>query len=162
MIPEIPVSERAALLAQQHTHLVTGGHVTRGLCFAEQANGELCPRWATMRIERLDYLYGVTMGVMFRPGLTLTHVCDECAEILRGEPGLIVLAPINCPPELLAVPSGQVYRPSKAGRCRWINCDETPLTGYFCDPHRRWHVQRLLRQMRVAAEKSSTGRDVQP
>ena len=156
---EVPVTEAAELAARQLTLLVTTGHRHIGLCFVQVAAGPprvLCQQWATLRVERQEYHLGVTFGDTFRPAVVLTRVCGEHGEALRHEPGLVALMAVDCPPNLIGLPASAVYRAGVPGRCRWIDCPEVPLTGYFCDPHRRWHVQRLRRQL-MRAERDNTG-----
>jgi hypothetical protein len=156
MTDAIPEAEAAVLATQQLTHLMTGGHRNTKLCHVQVVPGhwrsadQMCQRWATHRVEQLSYRYGMITGGLFHPALTLSRVCAEHGEALRGEPGLVALMALNCPPELIELPGAEVYRDRQPGRCGWIDCPEIPDHGRFCDPHRRWHGQRLLRQLSLA------------
>jgi hypothetical protein len=140
--------QRAAELAERQTvRLMTTGHRDTTRCFVKTLPGGMCRRWATMRVERLDYRLGMTSKGLFTPAVTLSRVCVEHGEVLRTEPGLVALFEVMCPRTFIDLPAAQVYREERPGRCRWFDCVIAPHHGRFCDDHRRWHAQRLWRQI---------------
>lgn len=98
MITEtISLADRERLLAAQYLILATVGHYNTSLCYVQVGSpfarpaDRLCQRYATHRVERLDYTLGVTTPAGFTPGVVLSQVCAEHACIVEDEPGLIEL-----------------------------------------------------------------------